>query len=114
MADRASTDKTIIDPRFVIPEGAEEIFAYSKELTEEDYADADFLDFEDGAIDDYLDYTDDGSDDDEQNILDVPTGLVIINQVLRRAPGGQATVDVVIQVDDVPGATNYEIQVTKA
>ena len=61
---------------------------------------------------DYIEY-DDGYDDQDDLALDTPEDFQIISQTLRRGPGGQQVVDIVIQVEDIAGATNYEIQVTK-
>lgn len=113
MSDRASRDRIILDPHFAIPPGAEDAFAYALDSIEPDEFVDDLSDIEDGASDDYLDPGDDTYYEDDATVLDVPTNVLIVAQTLRRAPGGQAVVDVVIQVDDVIGAANYEIQVVK-
>lgn len=121
MAKRARpVDKVAIDPIFAIPEGAEDQFVPSRDDFEIDY-DSDAVD--DGIINGALEFEfdfaeeetlyDDGSDDDDPIELMVPEGFVIISQTLRRAPGGQQVVDVVVETDDVPGATHYELRVTK-
>jgi hypothetical protein len=45
--------------------------------------------------------------------LDAPTSFVVISQKIRRAPGGQQVIDIIVQVDDVIGASEYEFQVDK-
>lgn len=121
MAKRATHgDKTVIDPLFSIPEGAEEEFTHSQEDTEIDDGELndvyslslsdDFGYTEDGE---YLDYFDEGTGGDNAIILDTPESFDVIAQFLRRAPGGQQVVDIVVEVADVAGAENYEIQVTK-
>jgi len=42
-----------------------------------------------------------------------PEGLAVIDQKLRRAPGGQQVVDIVVQCLDVVGALEYEVQIVK-
>lgn len=115
-----STDRTVIDPLFVIPEGAEDEFVYSQEGPEIDDGesddnimvsdDFDLVEIEDTSYDDIVD---DGYDDEDQVILDTPVSFSVIAQTLRRAPGGQMVVDIVVQTEDIDGAENYEIQVVK-
>jgi len=121
MAKRTtSVDKTPIDPRFVIPIGAEEVFSYTDEFVEIEDDGADVtggefssIEYDDGTESDYFDYTDDGYDDQEQIILETPEIFVVFSQSLKRAPGGQQVVDVVLQIEDIDGAEDYEIQVVK-
>lgn len=112
MAERSTpSDKILVDSMFVVPEGSEDQFVYTREESE-DYSDADDLSFDEfGNID--TDYFDDGYDDKDADTLQVPEDFVIVSQTLRRAPGGQQVVDIVIEAEDVPRAINYEIQVTK-
>lgn len=114
MSDRAVNNKTVIDPVFVIPEGAEDIFTYSSEYVEldSDEGDIDVQDFEDTSGD-TTEFVDDGSYEGEQIPLATPEEFTVLSQTLRRAPGGQQVVDVTLQITEVIGATNYEIQVTK-
>jgi hypothetical protein len=102
MAKRStSSDKVRIDPIFPIPEGSEDQFVREDMDVLEgnvESADLSFLaDF----------------DDSVETGLEIPQDFTIVSQTLRRAPGGQQVVDVVIEVPDVIGATNYEIQVAK-
>lgn len=46
--------------------------------------------------------------------LDTPDAIYIIDQKLRRAPGGQQVVDIVIDVEEIIGALEYEVQIAKA
>lgn len=117
MAKRTTpSDKVIIDPLFAIPEGTEDQFEHSEEevyfsedITEQEFTYLDSLEIE---YADEIDY-DEGYDDEDDVALETPETFNIIAQTLRRAPGGQQVVDIVVDVDDVAGATNYEIQVTK-
>lgn len=120
MAKRVtSADKILLDPLFSVPEGAEEVYTKEKEQSEVDIETADITSIADEFGDDYYDDTDNGNvgDDDDlgdQIILSPPENFVVFDQDLRRAPGGQMVVDVVIAVEDVPGAETYEFQVSKA
>lgn len=46
--------------------------------------------------------------------LQAPNLFSVIDQRLRRGPGGQLVVDIIIEVEDVPGANEYEAHVTEA
>lgn len=121
MAKRSTpSDKVLVDPLFKVPEGAEDAFAYSREGTDtEEVSTYEVDDLSIDSVDDGYDESsdeldfDDGYDDQNGVTLEVPNAFSVISQVLRRAPGGQQVVDVIIQAEDVPGAVNYEIQVTK-
>lgn len=111
MAKRAvATKKTLIDPLFSVPVGSEEEFVYSREG-----ADGDIFvlggEISDEEFEDDDEFPDD--DDDGEGLLDIPEDFEVISQTLRRAPGGQQVVDVVIEAEEVVGAINYEIQVVK-
>lgn len=61
--------------------------------------------------------SDDDSELDEEfveNELDVPGTFEIISQTVRTGPNGSQVVDVVIDVEEVEGAVNYELRITKA
>jgi len=101
------------DPSLDIPEGLEG--ATVIEVDEEASPVAPALD--DDSLYIYDDGEDDGPSDDTPDPdegLDTPTEMVILGQTIRTAPGGNQVVDVVIEVDEVPGATDYELRVTKA
>ena len=84
---------------FHIPEGVDELeyddnnFEYSSE------------DFEDSG---------DGTDDtDYADRLDTPQILGIINQFIKEDDSGKEVVDVVFNVEEITGATDYHFRVTK-
>jgi hypothetical protein len=124
MAKRSTpNDKILVDPLFSIPEGAEDQFSFSREGADIEVSDetdnsldgvsaegVDSIGYEDGE-DTFI--LDDGFSDQNGATLDVPQNFSIISQVIRRAPGGQQVVDVVLNIPDVAGAINYEVQVTK-
>lgn len=110
MAKSTATNKTLIDPVFGIPAGAEDAFVYTDE-TVFIGADQDSI-----AVEETTEAP--GEEFDEQipdvaNVIDTPTDFKVLSQTLRRAPGGQQVVDIIIESEDVAGAVNYEFQVTK-
>lgn len=117
MAKRSTpTDRVVLDSLFNIPEGAEDQFVHSEEdvydaeITSDEFT---YLDSLDVGYEDELPY-DDGTGDEDDFFIEAPTNFTIISQTLRRGPGGYQVVDLVIEVEDVEGAVNYEVQVTKA
>lgn len=97
MAKReVAAKKTRVDPLFVVPPGSEDEFVYSSEMSDYDA----FLDSDEGE----------GTTSGE---LAVPQNFTIVEQILRRAPGGQQFVDVVIETDDIEGAVSIEFQISK-
>lgn len=47
-------------------------------------------------------------------VLPTPQWMNIIEQQVRIAPDGKAVVDVVIELEDVSGTTEYDVRVTKS
>lgn len=41
-----------------------------------------------------------------------PDSITILDQVIRRGAGGKDVVDLIIEVQDMPGATEYEVRVS--
>lgn len=117
MSDRSTpSDKVLVDPLFAIPEGAEDQFAPTRdEVDSVEIVDSEEL--VDLGLDESQaaqDFNFEESVDDNGGItLDIPDEFAVISQTLRRAPGGQQVIDIVIQTEDIEGAVNYEIQVTK-
>lgn len=104
--------KIKIDPLFLIPDGAEDIFVYSRDGVEQvdDFATAD-VNVEILGLG--LDDSDEGSGELTDDSLGAPDNFSIISQTVRRAGGGQLVVDVVLGIEDVPGASDYDVQVIK-
>lgn len=46
--------------------------------------------------------------------LTVPSYITVVEQVVRFNPDGTQVVDVTVEVEDVEGATNYDVKVAKA
>lgn len=41
-----------------------------------------------------------------------PGKITIVEQIIRQGTGGKEVVDIVIEVEDMPGATEYEVRVS--
>lgn len=52
------------------------------------------------------------NEDESGDVLDPPGTFEIISQTVRTAPDGTQVVDVVIDVEEVEGATDYQVHVT--
>ncbi len=106
MAKRERTKDIYVDPMFYVPPGVE--FKTKKEVpggTEPE--DPDNLDAFTGAPGDIG-----GADPGPGGALATPTTFTVVEQIVRITTNGQAVVDLVVEVGDVPGATNYEFRVT--
>ena len=97
-----SRDKRYIDPLFYIPEGIPpEVWAYNEE---------DGVQYDEEV--DIFESVDEGEDSEDDGLLTIDN-LTIVSQTLRRLKDGSLVVDMVVQVDDIPGATKYEFRITK-
>ena len=75
----------------------------------------DWLDSPDGSNrSDWLTDSDYPSDSiDSPDILQTPQWLSVISQEVRVSSDGTVNVDIVVEVEDITGCSNYEIRVTK-
>jgi len=87
--------RTLINPLFSIPEGAEDEFQFSHDDLDSEADNEEIAD--DVAVDEGL---------------AAPSQFTIINQVIKRGKGNHQSVNVVFEVDAIEGATKYEIKVT--
>jgi len=90
--------QTNIDPRFFIPEGVDE-FVYGKTSAGDGVGSE--------APDEFV-LSADGGDYEEVVTPDI---LGVIDQVVRTAKGGVQVVDVVLDVEDIIGASEYQFRV---
>jgi hypothetical protein len=107
------TPEVVVDPRFFVPSDVLGI----RPATTEDLIPDDPEEFlEDGS-----DYDPDFSPDGEIEItgpgsdatgLQTPQTVTIVSQTARITADGTTVVDVVISVENVMGATNYEVRMT--
>lgn len=107
MANRVvHTGPQSLDPMFHIPVGMEDDWEYSDDGYVGSDADRDEFELTD-------DFIDGGDDEDEDDGPEVPEILGIVSQTVRHSDEGTKVIDVVIEVEDIPGITKYEIRVTK-
>lgn len=118
----AQSSPTTLDPNFFLPPGVVDL----RYINEEDVSDSmndvsvdpsagDTLDEIGGAVIDVGDgevLPTDGQP--TTNYLQAPSTMSIVSQTVKVAPDGRFVVDVVIDVEDVPGAANYEVRLSKA
>lgn len=65
-------------------------------------------DIQDGEPDNDSDF----EAEDTDTTLAAPQSYAVVSQVVRTGPDGTQVVDVVVDVEDVPGALEYEVRVT--
>jgi len=112
-----STDEIVLDPQFFLPPG----IVGTRVLTPDEIAQraGSYVEEEVEATFDYQDdvegeeFFDPGFTIDNPALLDAPSSVTIVSQTVRETAGGQSVVDVVIEVNDVPGVTEYQIRETK-
>lgn len=109
MAKRPTINpKEVLHPNFFIPDGTEEFVHDEFDPNSiADESDVEGVYLEDAFA---VDETDGFLEVEDEYGLDVPDNVTIISQTLRRSPGGVQVIDVVIDVEDVPGALHYEIR----
>lgn len=124
-ANVIKTPEVVLHPEFFLPPDVVDVrVGDTSDPTEEDGV----------TYDDVIDADDvitDGSTSDEDIVVDTPNvpidddgegaevlptpqWMQIIDQQVRIAPDGKAVVDVVIELEDVTGATEYDVRMTKA
>jgi hypothetical protein len=90
-----------ISRHFEIPEG----------LIDLQYEQDEYIDGWDDAAEEIVDDTE--IDDQAGDQPDVPTNFTITQLPVRFGPDGSQIVDLLIEVEDVPEISNYEVHVTK-
>lgn len=103
MAKRSTTNgKRILNPFFARPSDVED-WIYDEDALAGESDDAFDSELEEEA--------EEGPD--EEVILKPPAGMKVVSQEIRHKPNGSIVVDVVIEFDEVKGATDYDIRTTK-
>lgn len=99
------------DPNLAIPEGLKNARVSTSPDRTNEYPDPDAnIDIQTETFDD------EGSELDEDGVgfeLDVPGTFEVVSQTVRTGPDGSQVVDVVIEIEDVNGAVNYEVRMSK-
>lgn len=123
-ANVIKTPEVVLNPQFFVPPDVIDVRVAdtsdpSQEdgVTYDDVIDADDVlvdgsDTDDGGI---IDTPNVPTDDDGEGaeVLPTPQWMNIIDQQVRISPDGRAVVDVVIELEDVTGATEYDVRITK-
>lgn len=129
--DIIRTPEVTLDPRLFIPDGVIDIGVKSSEIDPDlptpNPDDTEDLDATSGNSTDTPGTGDGGevvytpptnndipTEGGDVDRLPTPQTLVIVSQTIRIAPDGSSLVDVVVEVEDIPGVTNYDVRVTKA
>lgn len=129
--DIIRTPDVNLDPRLFVPEGVIDIGVKSNEIDpdlptpnpedEDDATGADSGSNSDAGSGDggdvvYTPPTNNNvpAESGETEMLPTPQSITIVSQTIRIAPDGSSLVDVVIDVEDIPGVPNYDVRVTKA
>lgn len=110
------TPEVVIDPQFYVPEDVTGIRPATTEDLIPDDPDQDYLsgvDYDVEILNDGDVSINDGTGSiDTVDVLQTPQTISIVSQTVRFTPDGQSVVDVVIAVEDVLGATNYEVRIS--
>lgn len=97
-----------VDPMFFVPEGMEEI-VYDDNI-EDPEAPVDEESEDELTSDEYLTNE---TEDNNSEAPDTPDVLGVLQQIVKTGSSGAQVVDVIIEVEDIPGISNYEFRVTK-
>lgn len=114
--DIIRTPEVTVDPRLFVPDGVIDLNAKSKETDPDNPTDIPELDVADetsgeGVV--YDSFDDAGRDSTENDTLPAPQYINVVSQTVRFGPDGSALVDVTVEVEEVPGVSNFEIRVTR-
>lgn len=112
---REFTETSILDPMFYLPEGLRGVDYSEDELdlaqetdeltTQEIFGDEDYIEDEGYVVDD--------ADMELAEDVDSPNELTVIEQIIRTLPNGMQVVDLVIDVETVADAIDYDFRVVK-
>lgn len=102
-----------IDPNFSLPPNI-----INTELLNPDNAVRSESRGDDGEVvtviyDDTTPPDDTGGDDGASDTLSAPVNVTVVEQQVRALSGGSYAVDIIIDVEDVEGADEYEVRLTK-
>lgn len=101
-------DEIWFDPSIPIPEGIKNTRVKEKDFDDGELMDnAEDIDIQEDSASDDDSMLDEDSIDDE---LEVPGGFTIVGQTTRTLPDGTQLVDIVIDVEEVEGAENYQVR----
>lgn len=105
---------TTIDPRFPLPPGV--IGVRTQDRDESDVystAELEGSSTYGGTIDPGEVIFEDGAEDPRTRGLLAPQYITLVSQMSRTGPDGRQVVDVIIDVAEVAGATDYDVRISK-
>lgn len=113
-------DTVSVDPNFSLPPGVKDLSYNNPDdktdpSLERSEATGEVIAFEYDEI--WLGESDESSGDDDSNNpsnqLLPPDYVTVVQQVMRQTSDGRYVVDVILDVEDIPGVTGYEVGLTK-
>lgn len=116
------TPEVVLNPVFFLPSDVVDVRVGDPSdpveedgVTYDDVVDVDDI-IDESETDSVVDTPNVPIDDDGEGaeMLPTPQWMTIVDQQVRIAPDGKAVVDVVIELEDITGATEYDIRMTKA
>jgi hypothetical protein len=99
----------VLDPNFFLPPGVVDVRHVNDTETDGLYSDESDDTIAEGDVESPVDSVVDGNND----VLQPPGEITIVSQTVKVADDGKFAVDVVIDVEEIPGVTNYETRLTK-
>ena len=113
--------EVVLNPLFFVPPdvvdvrvGVDDDLVEDDSITYDDVIESDDVITSDSSLADSAPSVPEDDDGEGVEVLPTPQWMNIIDQQVRIAPDGKAVVDVVIELEDVSGATEYDVRVTKA
>lgn len=93
-----------IDPNFLLPPGLIDVTQRDVETEELEYDGEEVTESNEEVVD--AGYVD-------PDHLETTQTFLVVNETVRVLPDGSSVVDLIVELDDIPGITNYEARVTK-
>jgi hypothetical protein len=109
------TPEALLHPTFFLPPDVVDMFSGTSVDTDVDSESVD--DTIEGEVQSDYEATSGESSNEETDVADTvfaPQWMTIISQSVKISSDGTATVDVVVEFEDVFGNTEYDVRVTKA
>lgn len=108
-----NSQPVVLDPNFFLPPGVVD----ARYINDEDTAGLYDNNDPTGTDSDTTEVVDDSTTDtpivETPNTIQPPANITIVSQTVRAVADGRYVVDVVIDVEDVPGISTYETRLTK-
>jgi hypothetical protein len=106
----ANKQPVVLDPNFFLPPGVVDVRHVNDNETDGLYPD----DVEETAVEgEDVTAPEDAPIDITSDVLQPPASITIVSQTVKVANDGKFAVDVVIEVEDLPGVNTYETRLTK-